>query len=43
MQTFTSLLTVVAILAIIFVPQAMAIYFGAWRKAELDEYIPDGR
>ncbi len=43
MQTSTSLLTVVAILAIIFVPQVMAIYFDAWRKADHDEYIPDGR
>lgn len=43
MNTFTSLLTVAAVLAIIFVPQALAIYFSDWRKAEREEYVPDGR
>lgn len=43
MSTIGSLLTIVAVLAVIFVPQALAIYFSDWRKAERDEYVPDGR
>ena len=43
MSTISSLLTVVAVLAVIFVPQVLAIYFSEWRKAERDEYVPDGR
>lgn len=43
MSTISSLLTIVAVLAVIFVPQALAIYFSDWRKAEREEYVPDGR
>ncbi len=43
MNTIGSLLTIVVVLAVIFVPQALAIYFSDWRKAEREEYIPDGR
>lgn len=43
MSTIGSLLTIVVVLAVIFVPQALAIYFSGWRKAEREEYIPDGR
>ena len=43
MSTIGSLLTVVAILAVIFVPQVLAIYFSAWREAERKEYVSDGR
>ena len=43
MNTLISLLTIVAILAVIFVPQAAAIYFSEWRKAERDDYVRDGR
>lgn len=43
MSTIGSLVTMVAVLAVIFVPQALAIYFSDWRNAERDEYIPDGR
>lgn len=43
MNTLTSLATVVLVLAVIFVPQALAIYFSASRKAEREEYVPDGR
>lgn len=43
MSTIGSLATIVAILAVIFVPQALAIYFSDWRKSEREEYIPDGR
>lgn len=43
MDNFSSLLTVVAVLAAIFVPQALVIYFSGWNKAAREEYIPDGR
>ena len=43
MNTLISLATVVLILAIIFVPQALAIYFSTSRKLEREEYIHDGR
>ena len=43
MNTLISSLTILAILAIIFVPQALAIYFSEWRKSERDEYVHDGR
>lgn len=43
MSTIGSLLTIVAVLAVIFVPQALAIYFSDWRKSERDEFVYDGR
>lgn len=43
MDTISSLLTIVLVLAVIFVPQALAIYFSDWRKPEREEYTPDGR
>ena len=43
MDTIGSVVTIVLMLAVIFVPQALAIYFSDWRKSERDEYVSDGR
>ena len=43
MDTIGSIVTITLVLAVIFVPQAMAIYFADWRKAERDEFVTDGR
>ena len=43
MNTIGSLATVALVLAVIFVPQALAIYFSASRRSERDEYVHDGR
>lgn len=43
MSTISSLITIVSVLAIIFVPQMLVLYFSQWRKSEREEYIPDGR
>ena len=43
MSTISSLITIVSVLAIIFVPQLLVLYFSQWRKSEREEYIPDGR
>lgn len=43
MSTLGSIVTIGLVLAAIFVPQALAIYFSDWRESERDEYIPDGR
>lgn len=43
MNTIGSLAIIVLVLAAIFVPQALAIYFSDWRKPEREEYMPDGR
>lgn len=38
-----SLITTVAVLAVFFVPHALAIYFSGWRKAEREDYVREGR
>jgi hypothetical protein len=43
MDTIGSIAVVVLVLAAIFVPQALALYFSDSRKSEVEEYIPDGR
>jgi len=43
MSTLSSFITVVSVLALLFVPQALAIYFSTWRKTEREEFVPDGR
>jgi hypothetical protein len=43
MSTIGSVVTVVLVLAAIFVPQALAMYLSDWRSKEHEEYIPDGR
>ncbi len=43
MSNITSLLTIIALLSVIFVPQALAIYFSERRKSEREEYVSDGR
>ena len=43
MDTISSLVTIIVALAIIFVPQVLAIYFSSSRKTEREEYLPDGR
>ena len=43
MDTIGSIVTIVLVLAAIFVPQALLIYFSGWRKSEREEYVPDGR
>ena len=43
MDTVGSVITIVLVLAAIFIPQALTIYLSDWRKAEREEYIPDGR
>ena len=43
MDTIGSVVTIVLVLATIFVPQVLAIYFSDWRKSEREEYVPDGR
>jgi hypothetical protein len=43
MSNTTSLLTIIALLSVIFLPQALAIYFSERRKSEREEYLPDGR
>jgi len=43
MSTIGSLITIASVLAIIFVPQMLVLYFSQWRKSEREEYIPDGR
>jgi hypothetical protein len=43
MSTIGSVVTIFLVLAAIFVPQALMIYFSDWRKPEREEYIPDGR
>lgn len=43
MDTIGSLAVIALVLAAIFVPQALQVYFSDARKAEREEYIPDGR
>ena len=43
MDTIGSIVTIVLVLAAIFVPQLLVIYLSDWRKSEREEYIPDGR
>ncbi len=45
MDTIGSAVTVVVLLAIIFVPQVLLAYFAGERENEnaRDEYVPDGR
>jgi len=43
MDTIGSVVTIALLLAAIFVPQALVIYFSDWRKEEREEFIPDGR
>ena len=43
MDTIGSIITITLVLAAIFVPQLLVIYLSDWRKAEREEYIPDGR
>lgn len=43
MDTLGSIITIVLVLAAIFIPQALTIYLSDWRKTEREEYIPDGR
>jgi hypothetical protein len=43
MDTLGSVITIVLVLAAIFVPQALVIHFRGRRIAEHEEYIPDGR
>ncbi len=43
MDTIGSAVTVVAVLAIIFVPQLLVLYFSGANKTEREEYVPDGR
>ena len=43
MNTIGSIVTIVLVLAAIFVPQALLLYFSDRREVEREEYIPDGR
>ena len=43
MDTIGSVITIVLVLASIFVPQALAIYFSTRSKPEYEEFITDGR
>lgn len=43
MDTLGSIVTIVLVLAAIFVPQAVAIYLSDWRKVERDEHVYDGK
>lgn len=43
MDTIGSLITIILVLASIFIPQALAIYFSTRNKREHEEFIPDGR
>ena len=43
MSTIGSLITIASVLAIIFVPHMLVLYFSQWRKSDREEYIPDGR
>ena len=43
MDTLNSLLTIVLVLAVIFVPQLLAIYFSELPETKGEEFIPDGR
>ena len=43
MDTLGSIVTIALVLAAIFVPQAVAIYFSGWRKQEREEYVYDGK
>lgn len=43
MSTIGSIVTIVLVLAAIFVPQALTIYLNDGHTADRDEYIPDGR
>ena len=43
MDTVGSIIIITLVLAAIFIPQALIIYLSDWRKAEREEYIPDGR
>lgn len=43
MDTIGSVITIVLVLAVLFVPQALAIYFSTRSEPEHEEFIPDGR
>jgi len=43
MNTINSLLTIGLVLAVIFVPQALAIFFSDRRSTGRDEFVSDGR
>lgn len=43
MSTIGSVVTLVLVLAAIFVPQALMIHLGGDRRIDGEEYIPDGR
>jgi len=42
-DTIGSIVVIVLVLAAILVPQALMLYFSEARKAERQEYVPDGR
>ncbi len=43
MNTIGSLVTSILLIALIFLPQALAIYFSTRSKPEHEEFVPDGR
>ena len=43
MDTIGSIITIALVVAAIVIPQALSLYLSDWRKAEREEYIPDGR
>jgi hypothetical protein len=43
MSTFASIGTIVLVLATIFVPQALAVYFSERGESADETYVPDGR
>lgn len=43
MDTIGSIITILLVIAAIVIPQALTLYLSDWRKAEGEEYIPDGR
>lgn len=43
MDTIGSIITILLVIAAIVIPQALTLYLSDWRKAEREEYIPDGR
>jgi len=43
MDTIGSIVVIALVLAAIFVPQALMLYFSESRKVEREEYVPDGR